>query len=63
MTFKLDDESVYVNMFHSSKSLIIEMITEDKEAIALTEKALWEWFKEKGLSEATPGPSSKVNPE
>lgn len=49
--FKLEDESVHVMMFRSSKSLIIEVITEDQEAIDLTQEALWRWFLDKGLSE------------
>ncbi len=48
--FKLDDAKVWVAMFRSSKSLIIEMITEDSEALNLTELGLWEWFKARGLS-------------
>ena len=56
--FTLDDESIHVMMFRSSKSLIIEMITEDQEAIDLTQMALWDWFRAKGLSEGTPSPSS-----
>ena len=46
--FKLD--SIHVNMFQSSKSLIIEMITDDQEAIELTRTALWMWFRDRGLS-------------
>jgi len=53
--FKLDDESVHVMMFRSSKSLIIEMITDDQEAIDLTQEALWRWFLNKGLSESKAG--------
>jgi len=49
--FKLDDESVYVMFFRSSKSLVIEMITEDQEAIDLTHMALLDWFRARGLSE------------
>jgi len=52
--FILDDESVYVMMFRSSKSLIIEMITDDQESLDLTELALWKWFTDKGLTEAAP---------
>jgi len=52
--FMLDDESVYVMIFRSSKSLIIEMITDDQESLDLTELALWKWFTEKGLTEAAP---------
>ena len=51
--FMLDDESVYVMMFRSLKSLIVEMITEDQEALGLTELALRKWFTEKGLSTTT----------
>jgi len=54
--FKLDDQSVHVMMFRSSKSLIIEMITDDQEAIDLTQIALWDWFRRRGLSEGTPPP-------
>ena len=56
--FQLDDQSVHVMMFRSSKSLIVEMITEDQEAIDLTQMALWKWFLDKGLSESTPPPTS-----
>ena len=56
--FKLDDESVHVNMFRSSRSLIFEVLTEDQEAMDLTQVALWKWFKDKGLSEGTPPPQS-----
>ena len=55
-TFKLDDETVKIMMFRSSKSLIVEMITDDQEALDLTQFALWIWFKEKGLSEGTNPP-------
>ena len=55
--FKLDDESIHVMMFRSSKSLIIEMITDDQEAINLTQLALWNWFLDHGLSEGTIPPS------
>ena len=48
---RLDDDSVYVMFFRSSKSLVIEMITDDQESIDLTHMALLQWFRNKGLSE------------
>lgn len=58
--FKLDD-SIHVMMFRSSKSLIIEMITDDKESLNLTQIALWDWFKNKGLSEGTLPPTERIS--
>ena len=51
--FKLDDECIYVSIFRGSRSLIIEMITDDTEALDLTECALSDWFIDKGLSFTT----------
>jgi hypothetical protein len=57
----LDDENFFVNIFHINdskiKSLnqpvysaIIEIITDDKEALDLALNGLTKWFKDMGLT-------------
>jgi hypothetical protein len=47
---KLDDDSVFVYMGTSSRSLIVEVICLDREVIELTYLALSKWFEARGLT-------------
>jgi len=46
---RLNDDEVFVSIFRGSRSLIVEIITEDSEALDLSEVLISKVFKEAGL--------------
>ncbi len=61
MEIKFDDDNFFVHVYeladsklshlnHPLYTMVIEIITDDKEALELTGIALEKWFKDRGLS-------------